>query len=546
MFFINKTLRIMKKNNDDPSPLEDSLAPESAVAVLEESPPIEVKPLSFLEEGLAKALNPEEKIRACLGHMSKALAASGPVRFKDFWEGKKHCLDFFKDLSASRLRSQLWNDYTELSNEAKRLKEIMDEQAAFAAEQIDLAITSLEEEFKNYETLVAQVPEIPLLGDSIALRGNQESYRVVQKELHLLSHVASRVNALRKELVKTEMRLGLKSKLFDRLSACGDLVFPKRKELIKKISDLFLADVEQFITSCLSLRQGQSLYDLRTEVKVLQALAKELTLNTQAFSETRLKLSACWDRLKEEEKLKKKEFDDRRTSSRQGVEEISKMVENLAQKIAENIDIQEVETLERAILDEMRAKPLTRDDIRVLRESIEQAKNPLFEKMEKEKQERKQQQEEMERSRRAAVLEIKKELTALQQSTEEANAVFTKLSSIKEQMAGLSLTPADKKSMEREIVAVQDAVAKRKQQKLLSAQDKAALDELYQLLNERKVRRQEIRAIVENYRKAIGGSGLDFEKAMLFQENLENERIALTAMNKTIEELEEKIAELEE
>lgn len=64
-------------------------------------------------------------------------------------------------------------------------------------------------------------------------------------------------------------------------------------------------------------------------------------------------------------------------------------------------------------------------------------------------------------------------------------------------------------------------------------------------MQQRKERRQEIKQQLEIYRKALGGSNLDFEKAMHYQELVQQEKERLDKANAAIEEIEQKIAELE-
>src|SRR5690242_18416117 len=85
-------------------------------------------------ESFEKEPSAEGKIRLSIDFMRDALASSGTPRFKDFWEGRKMCLPLFKENIPPKVRSQLWSSYIELSTEAKRLKEILDEQSAFAIE----------------------------------------------------------------------------------------------------------------------------------------------------------------------------------------------------------------------------------------------------------------------------------------------------------------------------------------------------------------------------------------------------------------------------
>ena len=59
--------------------------------------------------------------------------------FKDFWEARRLCLPLFKENMNPKSRSLLWAEYIEISAEARKLKEILDEQSPFAVEQIELA-----------------------------------------------------------------------------------------------------------------------------------------------------------------------------------------------------------------------------------------------------------------------------------------------------------------------------------------------------------------------------------------------------------------------
>ena len=183
----------------------------------------------FEEESTA-----EGKIRLSIDFMSAALSHSGTPRFKDFWEGRRLCLPLFKENISPKVRSQLWGSYIELSTEAKRLKEILDEQSAFAIEQIELAIQGLESDLERYDHILSQSQEAPLLPECVTLKDKEEFYSQVQRELALLNTLAVRVNGMRKEVVKTEMRIRIKNKLLERLSLCGDQIFPRRKELIKR------------------------------------------------------------------------------------------------------------------------------------------------------------------------------------------------------------------------------------------------------------------------------------------------------------------------
>ncbi len=78
----------------------------------------------------------------------------------------------------------------------------------------------------------------------------------------------------------------------------------------------------------------------------------------------------------------------------------------------------------------------------------------------------------------------------------------------------------------------------------LSDDDRHALQQLKNILNQRKERRQEIKEQLEVLRKGAGSSSLDFEKAMSYTTQINEERERLEKANQGIAEIEDKIVEL--
>ncbi|MFY9715395.1 MAG: hypothetical protein WAJ84_02175, partial [Candidatus Rhabdochlamydia sp.] len=298
--------------------------------------------MEFLEQFHGE-INSEKKIRLNLEFMRQALSQGSSPRFKDFWEVRKLCLSLFKEDMPVSIRADLWNSYIELASEAKQLKEIVDQQSAFAVEQIELAIQALEKDVADMNVVLELIADIVLPEECFSLQKNREFYTVIQRELQLLNALAVKINSLRKELLKTEMRIRIKNKLLERLSVCGNQVFPRRKELIKQISEQFSQDVEYFVYS--QFREGEMKqlpgYVLREEIKYLQQIAKVLTLNTHVFSETRVKLSTCWDEIKNYEKERKKETQEKKLLFKQGFDLIAEKIQVFAASIHEETSLQE-------------------------------------------------------------------------------------------------------------------------------------------------------------------------------------------------------------
>src|SRR3989344_4016959 len=103
---------------------------------------------------------PEEKIAHGLKFMQSSISQEGSPRFREFWESRKKILPLFRENLGAVIRSKLWEQYVELTVEARRLKEILEEQSSFAIEQIDLAIQAIESDLVNFEDLLARSGEI--------------------------------------------------------------------------------------------------------------------------------------------------------------------------------------------------------------------------------------------------------------------------------------------------------------------------------------------------------------------------------------------------
>lgn len=495
----------------------------------------------------------EGKIRMGIEFMRSALSSSGTPRFKDFWEGRKLCLPLFKENISPKVRSQLWSSYIELSTEAKRLKEILDEQSAFAIEQIELAIQALERDLEQYDVLLAQPqsPESAIELNCVSLKEKEPFYIQTQRELLLLNTLASRVNAMRKEVVKTEMRIRIKNKLLERLSLCGDRIFPKRKELIKNISQEFMSDVEKFIESYFQDEEFKDLhlYSLREEIKQLQSVAKQLTLNTQAFTETRLKLSASWDKIRNREKDRKKEVQQKKQEFKQNFDLVMEKIKPFAELCNSGVSVDECNKQADEILEFMRTIDLGRDEVRALKDEIHKAKRGPLDKARDIELERQKKEREAETKKREMINALKDELNAIlnQSSSMEIEPLAAKREALHLQFEEISISRAEKQIIERQFKQLKDIIDEKKEKALLllSDDDQKALSELKTVLEDRKRRRHEIKNQLESYRKLLGGSGFDFEKAMMYREMIEAEKAALEKINASIDEIEEKINEIE-
>lgn len=506
---------------------------------------------AFLEfsQKLKDLPTPEEKIAFGLVFMREAISQEGSPRFREFWESRRLVLPLFKENVNSAIRPKLWGEYVELTVEARRLKEILEEQSAFAIEQIDLAIQAIERDLANYGEILAQSAEMEFGNVPQIVRPKLETYHQVQRELNLLNTFASRLNGLRKEIIKTDMRIRFKTKFFKRLSELGDQIFPKRKTFIEQVSSEFEKDADLFASKHFQGEEavGAPYYALREEIKLFQGMAKMLTLNSAVFSRTRLLMSKCWDVVKVLEREHKKVLLEKKQASSGVAQSFVAKIEEL-QKRSSEISLVELDREIDAISSEMRAVYLDRDDVRVLRDSLSKLRVPHLEAQEKKAQELEAIEKEKLRLKREKIGQVKELLADLIQKGPEIelDALIERFKSLETDIASLELSKIERQQIDRQIRPLKDLIADRKEHSLMNLSDdeRKTLENYRLVLEQKKERRQEIKELIDSYRKTLGSSNLDFEKAFHLRELLDVEKERLDKANAAIEEIEQKIADL--
>jgi len=503
----------------------------------------------FLRE-YEKVDGSEAKLQMTMDFMELSLAQAGSPHFKSFWDARNICLELFKENISQNLRAQMWGKYTELSKEARRLKEILDEQSSFAAEQIEIAIKALETDLEQIEQNLEKSNPVNFGINAQSFGDKYTFYDQMQRELNLLNTQASRINALRKELIRTEMRIKVKNKFFQRLSAIGDKVFPRRKELIRDVSDQFSTDIDSFIAEYFAENKIEdALFFLREEIKALQGLAKLLTLNTHSFTHTRMRLSDCWDKLKSVEKDRKKERAQQKVYYKQNVDSVLEKIKEFSDTFAlGEMSMNEANTAIDELSMFMRSVELGRDEVKFLREEILHARKPLLDKIKAVEDEKLSLEIEKELQKKKVFEDLKLDIENLLNNTLsfDAEQIVTEQASIVEKINSSRLNKLEKNDLEKRLKALKDIISDKKEQAMmsLSDDDKQALTQLTTVLNQRKERRQEIKNQLEVLRKSNRSSGFDFEQAMKNNELINEEKERLQKMDIGVKEIEQLISDL--
>jgi hypothetical protein len=486
----------------------------------------------------------QQKIRVCLDEMKSALLHEPTPLFRKFWEAKRTCLELFKEKLPPRVRTPLWGEYVELSDEARGVKKILDDNSSFTHEQLSLAIGAIEKELEGFESRLEEVSglEIPL--QVKVLHKNGSRYRQIQKELDLLNGYAARVNGMRKELIHIEMRMRSKNRLFERMSHLGNQIFPRRKALTQELSHLFLENVQSFVESPFSPH-----FSVKEEIKFFQNFAKSISIDSETFKKARELLSGAWDQVKEEEKKQQEKRAEERLVWQEHFEAAVEQVKILkADSREEKLSLKEVEEAERQILTELKEKKVGRDEIKQIQKQLQQILQPLEEK---ERGKRRKEEE-------ARALELEKQkkaqqalLDQLEEILDQADilsleALVGKWENLVKEKNTLSLTGIEQQMLEHRLGHLFDYIQEKKWWKMKEGQEEEFSSELHALLDERHKTRRKLKETLEEHRKGMGRSGMSFEQAMHYQELIANEKLRLDGMETMIEELEEILFDLEE
>lgn len=487
-------------------------------------------------------LTPYQKVKKAIGIMNGAIAST-PCNFREFWETRKWVMPFLKEVQQPAEKAELWSEISHITQEVRRQKESILKENAFAQEQIEIAISALEHELEVLNPLAPNQPFLELPAGLLEM--HQKFYTESQGELNLLNAYAMRINSLRKELMRTSLKVKAKTNLFDRLSKAGDKIFPKRKSLIQGVSDFFVKDVTGYCDQMNEISKAKKkLMEIREEIKELQRIAKILTLNTYAFNTTRLLLSDLWDRVKSAEKERKKEAAAFKADSEKLLEELMNDLTVLKTAQSEGASHRQIEHSLAELMKKAKGMKLDRHHFAQLKEAVQPIRDILESKIQEEANRRLEEDAKKEKERKEKIDAFFTEIHSLLQHSEEDLKLFeTQAHRLKELFNSLPLQKKEKLEAEKLLKQLQNQIIEKREKALLnlSEDDKATIDSLKEVLASRLERKREIKERIEHYRKSRGGSGLDFEQALNLDAMIKEEKEALEEIDKKLAEVQKQI-----
>ncbi len=471
-----------------------------------------------LTEALKDAKETEDQIKIALDFMRSALNQEGSPRLRDFWDAKTTCLPLFKQRIAPSARSYFWDEFVELSNEARRLKEVLDEQSAFASEQIDKAIEALEGDLDQFDEMLTQIQNLKLSDKATALLSDFDTYNSHYKELTLLTALSTRIGSLKQEVIKTSMRVRQKGRIFEKLQELREKILPKRKKLIDTLSEKFISDVTAFVQAHGS-KPTKPFYELREEIKTMQDLSKTLGISTGAFTKTREELSQFWDNIRALDKDRKKALGEKKQHQKDNTEQAKKRLDALEKEL-EACTPEQAKDRITEMYNYMRSLDLHRDNVTELKtrlREIEQAKpksEPIPQSVPP-----------------APKIDPKPKLAqeALQEVQDsDSETILKKIQDLEVDSKDPLLDPLND--------LYQDA----RHAELLACEE-VLVSDVEELIKSRRLQKKRVMARLETLRKTRGAYSLDFERSMQIDEDMKLKKSFVKTIESAIKELEELI-----
>ncbi|MCB1117884.1 MAG: hypothetical protein KDK50_04805 [Chlamydiia bacterium] len=486
-----------------------------------------------LDEILADAKEPEDKIKVSLDFMRCALSQEGSPRLRDFWEAKAACLPLFKQRLSPAARSYFWEEFVSLSDEARRLKDVLDEQSAFAADAIDKAIDAIEKDFQQLETFVLAYKPCTFPKGVESLLTNSRFYHESYAKIGVLTSFSTRINGLKQEVSKTSMRVRQKGRIFQKLQELRTQILPLRNDLVAEVSKVFLNDVSTFV-SLHENTPSKPFYVLRDDIKGLQELSKILSISTEAFGKVRELLSGLWDQIRMLDKERKKAQGDKREAQQKNHDEALLKIESLEKRIEEEkLNSNQARSLFNEMHSYLRGLDLNRDHIKPLKVKLSELQDAL------------EAPKQSVNAEKADAMDAKSAETA-RKHAEEAQLVAEAI---------VELADSDIETIEAKIEALQEQIASKElldpildlrietKQAMLLEQDEVLVSDVENLLQMRQEQRERLRARIGALRKNLATSSLDLEKSMQLGDELDQLGGTLESVEEAIKALNELIAD---
>lgn len=484
---------------------------------------------------LEKAMGIVDLLKCAFGFLRSCVESDFARTSKEFWQVKQLCLELFKEPMEKAFRAPLWQEFIELLNQAKFAQDLLLENSAFSLDQFELALKGLQSEVASAEELEKSqwhlIDEVGFDGSDSSM---QEFLRALNQEIstsqaHLAhyNNLAVRYRSLKEEIVEASLRAKDRRQLFDKLKAIRVLLFPRRKELIKRVSNLYLEEVYRFVESSkaqLALpKMTRPIYAVRAELKALQKLAQGLTLLPEAFKKARAQLSTLWEELSKLDTKRKARFLEKKEELLANAQALEEKISHI-EKSAKGKSLEEIKQLIRDGKKHIRSQPLLKEDSAAFEKRLFNLQVPFIEEEERQKRQRDE----------ARLIKDQQKQSALEKVESSIEEALSKGESIdlegyQRELRAHELSRKERLHFESLFERVQRKLQEQKL-KSLDGDTKAQIA----LFNDRKKALQDK---LDELKKEKGTKSLDFERALFIEEAISSCKDELHQISEKLDRL---------
>lgn len=459
----------------------------------------------------------DDKLQKMLDYMQLQLEKGKVKPINRFWKMRHFCLDQFKQNISFSKRLAFWGKYCEIIEEINHLRAVIEEKVLSNKVEIEKAILSIEKEIGDYSELLLNSPPIEIPQNVTCFQKNETFYQTHQKELNIFNSYAKQLNALKNEALKLEISYRDKQKLLDELHALSDRVFPRKRDLLIEISKAYSEDLKHFIQQHFEKKELKlPLFNIKDQIKSLQNFSKVLNLNVATFTQSREKLSECWDQIRNFEKEQKKVKDQQKVEFQENETQLGERIEALKEKkvaLSKEAYEREVNQLDESIK-KANLQKSQRNKLREHLSVIDQNSNSNENSSEGEE----------------VHVQIQREIQNLNVTAKNKD-YFTLMAEYKRIQALFISTPildAHQNKILRGLFSIKNILVEKLLDEVENGVDAESLAE------EIEGFKKEIREDIERYRRALNTSNQSIEKAMLFNELLTQSKIKLSEFESKI------------
>ncbi len=464
---------------------------------------------------------PEEKLHYLFSAMKQIVQEKKP-NYQVFWEAKELALDLFKTLLAEAVRKPLWEEYSSIINEARCLKNFLPEQVRYSMEKLDNDLAVVKEEIDQFSKELNAMEDPDFISIDFLMEKKQQ-YCQMYKEAVMIRHLIKKLHAYKEKAMEVPFFALAKKNLVQRMNEQIHRVFPKRDLLIEQGSAMFKNELHEYLQELIAQnRKRKPYYQIREEIKKLQELSKIFFLDVAVFKEIRLYLNQKWQEVKQLEEKRKKIITEKKHLQKKNYNEALLQMQAFKEQTENQEDKDGLQKQAKEMLFSFSKMDLSKLQRKTLADAVDEAILPY--------KEQSKQQPLVKAKKKFDLVKAKETLILLLQKAESLNG-----KELEEEYAKIEKDLGPKASSIEEVQHFLYPVLARIASHKKMEEDLPKEEMLEFIENNRK----DLKNQLEAYRRIIGGSNLDFEKAMTYNQLIEIEKNRLANLEEKLETLAE-------